>query len=84
MNRPLYRYDNEGGTFGGPLLIPGTSFNKSRTKLFFFFSEDYLGFLQPGGLNKFTMPTTLERHGDFSQTTTTTGTSGSRSVKGRS
>jgi hypothetical protein len=73
IQRPLYRYSNEGGTFGGPLLIPGTNFNKSRTKLFFFFSEDYLSFLTPGSLNKFTMPTALERQGDFSQTTTTTG-----------
>jgi hypothetical protein len=74
LQRPLYRYSNEGGTLGGPLLIPGTNFNKDRTKLFFFFSEDYLSFLTPGSLNKFTMPTALERSGDFSQTTTTTGT----------
>ena len=73
VSRPLYRYSNEGGTLGGPLLIPGTSFNKSRTRVFFFFSEDYLSFLTPGGLSKFTMPTALERKGDFSQTTTTTG-----------
>jgi hypothetical protein len=74
LQRPLYRYSNEGGTIGGPLLIPGTNFNKSRTRLFFFFSEDYLSFLTPGSLNKFTMPTALERAGDFSKTTTTTGT----------
>jgi hypothetical protein len=74
IQRPLYRYSNEGGTFGGPLLIPGTNFNKSRTRLFFFFSEDYLSYLTPGSLNKYTMPTALERQGDFSQTTTTTGT----------
>ncbi len=72
LQRPLYRYGNEGGTIGGPLLIPGTNFNKSRTKLFFFFSEDYLSFLTPGTLNKFTMPTALERQGNFSQTDTTT------------
>ena len=68
VQRPLYRYGNEGGTFGGPLLIPGTRFNKSRTKLFFFYSEDYLSYLTPGGFNKFTMPTALERQGNFSQT----------------
>jgi hypothetical protein len=73
LAKPLYRYTNLGGTFGGPLLIPGTNFNKSRTKLFFFFSEDYLQFLNPVALNKFTMPTALERAGDYSQTTTTTG-----------
>lgn len=73
LGRPLYRYANEGGTIGGPLLIPGTRFNRSRTKLFFFFSEDYLKFLVPAVLNKFTMPTALERSGDYSQTVTTTG-----------
>ena len=72
LQRPLYRYGNEGGTLGGPVIIPGTNFNKSRTKLFFFFSEDYLSFLTPGSLNKFTMPTALERAGNFSQTDTTT------------
>ena len=72
LQRPLYRYSNAGGTIGGPLLIPGTNFNKSRTKLFFFFSEDYLSFLTPGALSKFTMPTALERAGDYSQTDTTT------------
>jgi hypothetical protein len=74
MAKPLYRYSNPGGTIGGPLLIPGTKFNRSRTRLFFFFSEDYLTFLIPGGINKYTMPTARERQGDFSQTTTTTGT----------
>jgi len=73
LQTPLYRYSNEGGTIGGPLLIPGTNFNKSRTKLFFFFSEDYLSFLTPGALSKFTMPTALERTGNYSQTNTTTG-----------
>ena len=73
IGRPFYRYQNPGGTIGGPLIIPGTRFNRSRTKLFFFFSEDYLQFLYPGALSKYTMPTALERSGNYSQTTTTTG-----------
>src|SRR6266571_737658 len=40
--KPRYRYQNPGGTIGGPLIVPGTSFNRSRTKLFFFFSYDRL------------------------------------------
>src|SRR6266567_4162772 len=40
--KPRYRYQNVGGTFGGPLLIPGVRFNKNRDKLFFFFSYDFL------------------------------------------
>jgi hypothetical protein len=60
VQKPKYRYQNPGGTIGGPLIIPGTNFNKSRTKLFFFFSYDRLR-------NKnmidttFTMPSALER-----------------------
>lgn len=70
--KPKYRYQNPGGTIGGPLIIPGTNFNKSRTKLFFFFSYDRLRNKSIID-NTFTMPTALERAGDFSQTVTTTG-----------
>jgi hypothetical protein len=72
IQKAKYRYQNPGGTIGGPLIIPGTRFNQSRTKLFFFFSYDRLR-------NKsqidttYTMPSALERQGDFSQTVTTTG-----------
>ncbi len=68
-----YRYQNPGGTIGGPVLIPGTGFNKSRTKLFFFFSEDELFNTSTGAVNHLTMPTALERAGDYSKTTTSTG-----------
>jgi hypothetical protein len=37
-----YKYQNFGGTIGGPVLIPGVRFNKNRDKLFFFFSADYI------------------------------------------
>jgi Carboxypeptidase regulatory-like domain len=67
-----YRYQNPGGTIGGPLIIPGTSFNKSRTKLFFFFSYDVLKNANTIN-NTYTMPSALERAGDFSQTVTTAG-----------
>jgi hypothetical protein len=36
IQKPKYRYQNPGGTIGGPLIIPGTRFNKNRQKLFFF------------------------------------------------
>ena len=35
----LYYYP--GATIGGPVLIPGTRFNKNRDKLFFFVSYEY-------------------------------------------
>lgn len=37
---PLYRRQDFGGTFGGPLTIPGV-YNKKRDKTFFFFSEEF-------------------------------------------
>src|SRR5207253_3366189 len=70
--KPLYRFQNPGGTIGGPVIIPRTRFNKSRTKLFFFFSFDDLR-NKGAVLNRFTMPTERERNGDFSQTVNTTG-----------
>ena len=72
VQKPKYRYQNPGGTIGGPLIIPGTRFNKSRQKLFFFFSYDVL---KNANIidNSYTMPSALERQGDFSQTVTTAG-----------
>ncbi|MBO0861847.1 MAG: carboxypeptidase regulatory-like domain-containing protein [Chloracidobacterium sp.] len=65
--KPIYRYQNPGGTIGGPVIIPGTKFNKDRKKLFFFFSLDYLRNKGTTALNHYTMPTALERQGNFSQ-----------------
>jgi hypothetical protein len=63
----VYRYDNYGYTFGGPLIVPGTRFNKSRNKLFFFWSHDLLSNKNTTALQRVTFPTALERQGDFSQ-----------------
>lgn len=71
--RPRYKYHNPGGTLGGPLIIPGTNFNKDRNRLFWFFSYDYLNNKNVTAPNRFTMPTAAERAGDYSQTVTTTG-----------
>ena len=70
--KPKYRYNNFGGSIGGPLLIPGTEFNKDRTKLFFFFLWDYTRNRETID-NTYSMPSALERAGDFSDTRTTTG-----------
>ena len=64
----LYRFDNYAWTLGGPVLVPGTTFNKGRNKLFFFWSQEILLRTDPGMLNPRRMPTALERAGDFSQT----------------
>jgi hypothetical protein len=72
-SKARYRYDNTAWTIGGPVLIPGTSFNHDRNKLFFFFSQDLLPRTDPGDLLTSTMPTARERTGDFSQTVNTSG-----------
>ena len=59
--KPRYRYDNTAYTIGGPVLIPGTSFNSKRDRLFFFWSQDILPRNDPGGLVNSTMPTARER-----------------------
>jgi hypothetical protein len=73
LSKPIYRYQNPGGTVGGPVVIPGLRFNKDRTKLFFFFSYDYLHTKIPTGVSQYNLPTALERKGDYSQTVTSTG-----------
>ena len=39
--RPENKYYYPGFTLGGPVLIPGTKFNKNRNKLFFFTGFEY-------------------------------------------
>jgi hypothetical protein len=65
--RKLYRFNNPGYTVGGPIWIPGMKFNKNRDKLFFFWSQEYQDQLQPEGVRRVTVPTDLERQGNFSQ-----------------
>lgn len=65
--RPLYRYDFGGFNIGGPVFWPG-KFNSSRNKLFFFFAQDLLPQSFPNTQNLLTVPTVLERRGDFSHT----------------
>ena len=64
--RQRYRYNTEGANLGGPIYIPG-HFNTNKQKLFFFFSQEYLPNQQPNAVSNFTVPTALEREGNFSQ-----------------
>ena len=74
-SKPPYEYNNTSYTFGGPVLLPGAlgRFNERRDKLFFFWSQDLLPKTDPNVLTQVTMPTALERAGDFSQTFDTQG-----------
>src|SRR5215510_14668062 len=68
-----YRFNYWGGTIGGPVIIPGTSFNRNRDKLFFFWSQEYLPRNYPTRQGTITYPTALERAGDFSKSLDTNG-----------
>jgi hypothetical protein len=62
-----YRFNTFTGTLGGPIYIP-RKFNTGRSKLFFFYSQEVQGQLVNSGARTVTVPTALERGGDFSQT----------------
>jgi hypothetical protein len=65
-SRPQNKYYYPGGTFGGPVLIPGTRFNKDRNKLFFFTGFEYFYQVLDTGLLRATVPTASEIGGNFS------------------
>src|SRR5450432_1807433 len=68
-NRPRYRYRTLGGTIGGPVYIPG-HWNRDRSKLFAFYNVEDIRISVPNSnsASQYTMPTALERQGDYSQT----------------
>ena len=57
-----------GYSIGGPVGKPG-----GNNKLFFFYSHEYRPRTSSGAINRFRVPTVLERRGDFSQTTDNQG-----------
>jgi len=66
LEKSVYRFGTFGFAVGGPVYIPKT-FNTSREKLFFFYSQENWRVKQPQGITQVTVPTALERIGDFSQ-----------------
>lgn len=71
--RPRYRFNYPGYYVGGPVIIPGTNFNKNHDKLFFFWSEEFLPRNYPSSVSFQTFPTALERQGNFSQSVAQNG-----------
>ncbi len=65
LQRSRYRYNIFTYSLSGPITIPKV-FNKSRSKLFFFFSEEFQGQLANVAAKTVTVPTAAERAGDFS------------------
>ncbi|HBY59540.1 MAG TPA: hypothetical protein DEH78_06935, partial [Solibacterales bacterium] len=66
--RQRRRQNWAGYNIGGPVRLPFTDFNKNRDKLFFFVAQEWQRQLVPNALRNVTVPTALERQGNFSQT----------------
>jgi hypothetical protein len=67
--KPDTHFYYPGFNIGGPVVIPGTNFNKSHNKLFFFFAYQYYAqTVQDLSHDVFNsvVPTAFERAGDFS------------------
>ncbi len=74
---PKLRYNNFGGTFSGPLPFlhfgeGGNVFDSGKNKTFFFFSEEVRRITRGIADASGTVPSLLERQGNFSETLTTT------------
>lgn len=67
IERGKSKYNYPGGNIGGPLLIPGTNFNKNRDKLFFFVGFEYYYQRIDDGATLSVVPTEAQRRGDFSE-----------------
>jgi hypothetical protein len=66
LQKTAYRYGTPGFTIGGPVFVP-EKFNANKDKVFFFYAQEHWRTTQPTGLVRVTVPTELERQGDFSQ-----------------
>ena len=77
LPRAKYRHNIWGINAGGPVQVPWLYPNKERKNLFFFYSYEKPHTITPTGAKFVTLPTELERNGDFSQSivgvNTTTG-----------
>jgi hypothetical protein len=65
LPKPAYQFNTLGATIGGPVPLP-----HMRNKLFFFYSFDDTHAKFPAPFVYYTMPTALERQGNFSQSAT--------------
>ncbi|HTU36346.1 MAG TPA: carboxypeptidase regulatory-like domain-containing protein [Candidatus Acidoferrum sp.] len=75
-----YRYQYAGGNVGGPVLLPFTSFNRDRKKMFFWAGYEYMHQVTPGTSGTgdafpafMNVPTAAQLNGDFTNTGVPTG-----------
>src|SRR5260221_1708822 len=71
LPRTFYRYDYPGYYIGGPGVLPQNF--SSRDKQFFFLVPEYVSPPTPTTPGRLTLPTALDRQGNFSQTVGTNG-----------
>ena len=76
-NKPKNKYAYPGFNIGGPLIIPGTSFNKDRNKVFFFTGYEFYKQRLDTGILQSWVPTDAMLNGDFSNTSQLSGLSNS-------
>ena len=65
LPRPIYRYNTVSYNIGGPIFIPHF-LNTKREKLFFFWNQEFWP-ISTTDTGSVTVPTQLERQGNFSQ-----------------
>ncbi|MGA2184227.1 MAG: carboxypeptidase regulatory-like domain-containing protein [Bryobacteraceae bacterium] len=68
LAKPASRFQYPGFNVGGPVLLPGTNFNKQRDKLFFFTGFEWMRQAVDLGVHRAVVPTAAMRKGDFSDT----------------
>ena len=71
--KPIYRVSTLGGNLGGPVPIAIPFLNPDKKRMNFFYSIDDTQTISPSDLRRWTMPTALERAGDFSQSRANNG-----------
>ncbi len=73
VEKPHSTFQYPGGNIGGPIILPGTDFNKNHDKLFFFAGIEVQRQQVDSGSRFGTVPTLAERNGDFSEFLTGNG-----------
>ncbi|MGD0201428.1 MAG: carboxypeptidase-like regulatory domain-containing protein, partial [Bryobacteraceae bacterium] len=68
LAKPASRFQYPGFNLGGPVLLPGTNFNRNRDKLFFFAGFEWMRQSVDLGVHRTVVPTAAMRTGDFSDT----------------
>ena len=78
--KPKSSYQFPGGNVGGPIVIPGVDWNRSRDKAFFFFGMEVQRQKVDPGARYGVVPTLKQRNGDFSEFLTSNGSNLGQSV----